>query len=90
MIAYLLFIYILGFFLSIPLILIWTAEDRPMRDTFLHIIFYPIWVTPIIVYFMIILSYCIILNRTVEEGFKEVDSKIGNWKIVKFVERFIS
>lgn len=86
---YLISIYMLGFILSIPLMLLGIDESFPVRDALLSIIFYPIWVIPILLYFTMVLVYCVILNKTIEEGFRYIESKTYNWKIMRFIERFL-
>ena len=88
MIAYLLFIYILGFFFTIPFLLMINDEEYTVRDILIIMILYPLWFTPLMIYLTAILLYCIIMNKTVDEGFTDVDSKIGNWRIIKVLERF--
>ena len=57
MIAYLLFIYILGL---IPFILICIANNFPVRDAcWWRILFYPVWIIPILMYFVVVLIYCV-------------------------------
>lgn len=89
MLDYLIFVYILGFFLSIPFMLICIGEEIPLRDALFLIILYPIWVAPIILYLLAVLIYCVIFNKTAEEGFKDVDDKVGNWKIMSFIGRVL-
>ena len=88
MVDYFITLYLMGFFFTIPFLLI-ISEENTVRDTLIKILLYPLWFIPIIIYLLVILLYCIIMNKTIDEGFADVDSKIGNWKIMKALERFI-
>ena len=88
MIDYLIALYLLGFFCSTPFLLMLNDEEYTVRDILILMLSYPFWFTPLLIYLSAILLYCIIMNKTIDEGFADVDSKIGNWKIIKVLERF--
>ena len=88
MIDYLIDLYLIGFFFTIPFLETINDEECTVRDIFIIILLYPLWFTPLIIYLLVILLYCIIMNKTIDEGFTDVDSRIGNWKIIKVLERF--
>ena len=88
MIDYFVALYLMGFFFTIPFLLM-ISEENTVRDILITILLYPLWFIPLMIYLIAILLYCIIMNKTIDEGFTDVDSKIGNWKIMKILERFI-
>lgn len=87
MIDYFVALYLMGFFFTIPFLLM-ISEENTVRDILITILLYPLWFIPLMIYLIAILLYCIIMNKTIDEGFTDVDSKIGNWKIMKVLERF--
>jgi hypothetical protein len=87
MIDYFVALYLMGFFFTIPFLLL-MEEENTVRDILLMEIVYPLWLAPLLIYVLVILLYCIIMNKTINEGYTDVDSKIGNWKIMKVLERF--
>lgn len=88
MIDYFIALYLIGFLFTIPFLL--TLEDKgyTVRDILIIMILYPLWLVPLLIYALVILLYCTIMDKTANEGFIDVDSKIGNWKIIKALERF--
>ena len=72
--------------LAIPIMII-EGEDRGVRDTFLILLIYPLWLIPIILYFIVLIIYCFIFNKTIEEGYIDLEIKINECKI--FIERLI-
>lgn len=79
--------YLLGMLLlAIPIMII-EGEDRGVRDTFLILLIYPLWLIPIILYFIVLVIYCFIFNKTIEEGYINLEVKINEFKI--FIERLM-
>ena len=68
-------------------IMIMEGEDRGVRDTFLALLIYPLWLIPIILYFIVLVIYCFIFNKTIEEGYTDLEIKINEFKI--FIERLM-
>ena len=87
MVDYFIALYLIGFLFTIPFLLM-TSEENTVRDILIIILLYPLWFIPLIIYFLVILLYCIVMDKTIDEGFIDVDSKIGNWKIMRALERF--
>lgn len=71
---------------AIPIMLI-AGEDIGVRDTFLILLAYPIWLIPIILYCIFLVIYCFIFNKTIEEGYTDFEIKLDEWKV--FWERLI-
>ena len=69
--------------LAIPIMIV-EGEDRGVRDTFLTLLIYPLWLIPIVLYFIVLLIYCFIFNKTIEEGYIDFEIKINECKI--FIE----
>lgn len=88
MIDYFIALYLIGFLFTIPFLLILEDKGYTVRDLLIIMILYPLWLAPLIIYNIAILLYCVIMNKTIDEGFTDVDSKIGNWKIIKALGRF--
>ena len=65
--------------LAIPCMLI-LGEDRGVRDTILILLIYPLWLIPIILYYIVLVIYCFIFNKTIEEGYDDFEIKLGEWK----------
>lgn len=79
-------VYILGaLFFALPVMLTWAEESIPIRDAFFWLIIYPLWLIPLILLALLILMYCFILNKTLDEGIEDTEIKINECKI--FVER---
>ena len=78
--------YLAGMFAAIPIMII-KGEDRGVRDTFLILLIYPLWLIPIILYLIVLIIYCFIFNKTIEEGYIDLEIKINECKI--FIERLI-
>ena len=72
--------------LAVPIMII-EGEDRGVRDTILMLLIYPLWLIPIILYYIVLVIYCFIFNKTIEEGFIDLEIKINEFKI--FIERLI-
>lgn len=72
--------------LAIPIMII-EGEDRGVRDTILILLIYPLWLIPIILYYIVLVIYCFIFNKTIKEGFIDLEIKINEWKV--FWERLI-
>ena len=72
--------------LAVPIMII-EGEDRGLRDTLLILFIYPLWLTPIIFCLIVIFIYCFIFNKTIEEGYIDLEIKINEFKI--FIERLI-
>lgn len=81
MIDYFIALYLIGFLFTIPFLL--TLEDKgyTVRDIFIIMILYPLWLIPLILLALLILVYCFIFNKTLEEG----EIKVNECKI--FIER---
>lgn len=83
-------LYTLGaLFLALPVMLTWAEESIPIRirDAFLWLAIYPLWLIPLILHALLILVYCFILNKTLEEGIEDTETKVNECKI--FIERLI-
>ena len=81
-------LYILGALcLALPVMLTWAEESIPIRDAFLWLAIYPLWLIPLILFALLILIYCFIFNKTLEEGIEDTEIKINECKI--FIERLI-
>ena len=81
-------VYTLGaLFFALPVMLTWAEESIPVRDAFLWLIVYPLWLIPLILLALLILVYCFIFNKTLEEGVKDIEIKVNECKI--FIKRLI-
>ena len=72
--------------LAIPIMII-EGEDRGVRDTILILLICPLWLIPIVLYCIVLIVYCFIFNKTIEEGFRDFEIKINELKI--FIERLL-
>lgn len=81
-------VYTLGALLfALPVMLAWAEESIPIRDAFLWLAIYPLWLIPLILLALLILIYCLIFNKTLEEGIEDTDAKVNECKI--FIERLL-
>lgn len=65
---------------AVPIMII-EGEDRGVRDTILMLLIYPLWLIPIILYFIVLIIYCFIFNKTIEEGYRDFEIKINECRI---------
>lgn len=72
--------YLVGMLVFTMPIMMIVGEDMGVRDTILMLLIYPLWLIPIILYHIVLVIYCFIFNKTIEEGYIDLKIKLGERK----------